>query len=384
MKGFYYRPCPLCQQDVEVKQRGRFYVLPLHPAYTKLFSHDDWQLKNNSAITIQGLWSGPLETYPTLAYWQRSFLIHWRCYQLVQELSPSQLRLLIDVVEPTFHSRSLPPPSTHGAFFPPPSHLLPPNAIPLQCDLENQDHRAEKRDIEQPLGWWFHRLPLEIQGKIFEYNIGRLIYVMRAATQFSSNNEAFRAVPEHRLSETKLMVYDNMIRIHLVIIGGRTYIGDITSKANLGHIPQEDLSIAYSRTLRYIALALGPVFLLCVFLQKWKSAYILFSAVAAFEFMLFPSVRSTALSPMRSGIDQKMNRDYRLNECEYLAIKSDETGVVDIAFQQHHAAPKWILNNHTYPFKGKISVIRCADTHNLRIIRDARTPLVIFFSLGLY
>ncbi|KMP05198.1 hypothetical protein CIRG_04879 [Coccidioides immitis RMSCC 2394] len=55
---------------------------------------------------------------------------------------------------------------------------------------------------------------------------------------------------------------------------------------------------------------------------------------------------------------QRMIQDYKLDKSKYLAIRADEMGVIDIAFQQSHAGPKWILNNLAYPFKAKISVIR--------------------------
>ncbi|EEP81354.1 predicted protein [Uncinocarpus reesii 1704] len=140
--------------------------------------------------------------------------------------------------------------------------------------------------------------------------------------------------------------------------------------------------LLYSSTLRYTMLGFIPASLLYLFAQQSNSGYMLLSIVAALIFMLYPPPVLGVLNPIRDGINQAMSLDYKLNEGGYIAIKSDEMGVIDIAFQQHHAAPKWILGNHTSPFQGNVSVIRCAYSHNLRIIRDVWRGTVFLQSIS--
>ncbi|EAS33983.3 uncharacterized protein CIMG_05007 [Coccidioides immitis RS] len=145
-----------------------------------------------------------------------------------------------------------------------------------------------------------------------------------------------------------------MIRIHLITIGDRTYIKDITSPA---HIFYENGSILCSSILRYIPLVLVSAFLLdwilYMFVHQWKSG--LLSTTVTFGFILYSSV---VIDITQGRMAQRMIQDYKLDKSKYLAIRADEMGVIDIAFQQSHAGPKWILNNLAYPFKAKISVIR--------------------------
>lgn len=104
-----------------------------------------------------------------------------------------------------------------------------------------------------------------------------------------------------------------------------------------------------------------PASLRYVFVQQWKPWYILLPVVVELGFTPYLLLRSVGFNSMRDRIDQNINRGYRLNRCGYLAIKSDETGVVGIACQQHYAGREWIFNNHPYPFRSKISVVRRAE-----------------------
>ncbi|KAI1975382.1 hypothetical protein LOZ51_002141 [Ophidiomyces ophidiicola] len=308
----------------------------------RLFSSNDWQLQKYSVITIGDLRLSIMESYPILAYRQRSFLIHKRCHDLTGQLSPSQLRLLIDLVEPTFLNYLAPLSryGPHGAF-----------TATAHCSLG-------------PV-WSLSRLPQEIQDMIFEHDIGRLMFVMKTASQLLKGHKTVEAVPEHRFTETLLTLNSDMIRVHLVDIGGRTYISHISDTPNLG-VP------THARIfLRLVVSALFD-WILYTLVQKHISGYIVpVSVITALGFTLFSST-SIALFNAGAKISQNSSRDYMLGESNFLAIRSDEMGVIDIAFQQTHAGPKWVLNTYARPFHAKLSVIQGADTRRLRIIRDTQ------------
>ena len=210
MKGFYDTQCPICLAEVEIQQQDCFYILPVHPANTGLLSLEDWQLGRTSVITISGvdLRLSQMETYPTLEYRQRSFLIHRRCYELVGPLSSSQLRTLIDVVEPTFLPSGPPLTSSmHGAFYSP--------AV-----------RGDPSILS--------RLPPEIQDKVLEQDIGRLLFVMRTASKLARiQDRELKVIPEHRFAEEILDLKSRAIRIYLVDVGGRRYVSQLSDAPTL-------------------------------------------------------------------------------------------------------------------------------------------------------
>lgn len=342
MKGFYYLPCPLCQRNIKVKQSDCFYILTLHSNYARLFSQEHWQLQEHLAITIQDLRLSPMETYPTLEYRQRSFLLHRRCHKLVEELSHLQLCRLIDLVEPTFLQHTLPPSSANGAFF-----------TPSSCHLS----RGKQ---------FLARLPAEIQDQILGYDVGRLLYVMRTASQLAiQHGENSKAIPEHRFTEETLILKGNTVRVHLVVVGGHTYVSHLSDVPSPRQLFWESLLILWNSPRLYILLIfLSALLLSIIFAQQWKSSSLL----------AMPALGITLYSSISLGADKKMRQDYKPDN--YLAVKSDEMGVIDIAFQQADARPRWILNNYACPFQAKISIIRCADTRRLRIIRDVSNSLL--------
>lgn len=76
-------------------------------------------------------------------------------------------------------------------------------------------------------------LPSDIWHKVLEYDIGRMLHVIRAASQISSTtttttlldcNAILKAAPKHRFSDHIVTLCSDTVRIHLVDIGGRTYI----------------------------------------------------------------------------------------------------------------------------------------------------------------
>lgn len=67
---------------------------------------------------------------------------------------------------------------------------------------------------------------------------------------------------------------------------------------------------------------------------------------------------------------QDTNIKYHLRGSNYLAIKIDRIGIVDIAFEKKEGQPKWILHNPNEPFATEISQIIDTSFLNLRIVRD--------------
>ena len=64
-----------------------------------------------------------------------------------------------------------------------------------------------------------------------------------------------------------------------------------------------------------------------------------------------------------------------VSRSNYLAVKTDEFDVVDIAVEEQGGLPKWTLGNPTKPFTMAISQIRDADLRSLRLVRDVSALL---------
>ncbi|KAI1995347.1 hypothetical protein LOZ53_001399 [Ophidiomyces ophidiicola] len=194
--------------DINIEQQDSFrlLLLPLEPLHERLFSQEDWHISAIHVITVKDVRLERIRSYPSLEYKSRALLIHKRCHNLVEGLSYFQLCILIDVVEPTFNTiygDTLRTPSTHGAFF------LQPTETDKKCIIGQQ----------------VAQLPIEIQANIFKHDIARLLFVVRTALQIQNKIEG--SISDHRFSEKTLIVHTNVIEIHTVDIGDRTYIGDI-------------------------------------------------------------------------------------------------------------------------------------------------------------
>jgi hypothetical protein len=147
---------------------------------------------------------------------------------------------------------------------------------------------------------------------VLEYDIGRLLFVMRTVSQIARQYDGLQTIPQQRLIQRILVVESDMIRIHSVNIGGRIYISSLSDTTGLRH-------------------------------SRAKS------------------------------------QDYHLNGSCYLVVKSDGIGVIDIAFRATDAGPEWILDNATgWRIQPEISIIRCADVRQLRIISDVSNPGFLF------
>lgn len=76
-------------------------------------------------------------------------------------------------------------------------------------------------------------------------------------------------------------------------------------------------------------------------------------------------------------------RSYDLTGSNYLAVKGDGIGIVDIAFeQQQDGQPSSIFGNSTLPFSMELCQIKNANLQSLRIIRDVICSLFTGQILG--
>lgn len=181
ISGFHYLPCPLCQCNVNQSEADDFYALPLERSLAKLLVCGNWQVTYSGSIISNDIFSSKkVQAYPPTDYRKRLLLFHPICFDFIKDLSYSQLYLLIDVVEPTFLNRSFPPVSKYGAFSSLGSDFHPPRWTNL--DL-------------------FKRLPHEIQDMVLAYDIGRLLFVIRAASQIAAQHEGLETMPERRLTQ---------------------------------------------------------------------------------------------------------------------------------------------------------------------------------------
>ena len=363
MKGFFHRACPLCQQDVALDRPNSFCVLPLQPGYARLFSHEDCVSERRGEVTVlPDLRLGQLETYPTLAYRQRAFFIHWRCYRLAGEPTYPQLYCLIDAVEPTVMGRGTPPASIHGAFSPPTACVGSEARSPGGSGSPSPDSLTgmTRKHGAQSLGRFLQAFPCEIWAKVLEYDVGRMLYVMEAASQMSTLDcvSMLEGVPEHRFSSKIVAMDTSTVRIHLVDVGGRIYVSNLSD------------ALSGRWTLKQ---AVTDILLMCMAPAATLMGWI-FSAYAWEIIFNLSGFRAT---PKRTDRERETSRDCNLGGSTYFAAKCDGMGVMDVAFHERaDGTPKWILGNSAHPFPGEISVIRCADVRRIRLVRDVCSPLV--------
>lgn len=300
---YYYTPCPLCQQDVDESRLDYYRVLPLDHTKAALINEKPmWEPGIFSEITVGGLSFTRHRDYPGLR--QRAWLLHKRCISLVRSLPLSKLHLLLDLVESTFLSRSNPPMSEHGAFYY--SQPIQQNPIPMPDNIDGSRLHtiSNKKQTDGP------SLPLEIWDMVLRYDISRLVFIMKTASSLARGNIFSVNIPSTRFIVETLDLQSPIIQIHLIDIGGRLYICNLSNPAN------------------------G---------DNQNNTF---------------------------DCDQNNTRHYLLNGGNYLAVKSDGVGVLDIAFEEEKGHPNWLLNNSTQPFVKQISQIRDAKLQSLRFIHD--------------
>lgn len=177
LHGFYHPLCPLCLTDVVESQADSYYVLPIDLvlAADLVDKTPSWQL-NPACIHVANLRISRCQSYPSVPYGKRCLLLHHSCREIAgAPLSALQLRLLIELVEPTFVQRFMPPATTHGAF---------------SC---SSDSGSSTDNLLLPL---IDRLPRELWHMVLTYDIARLLFVMKTAAQLPPTVTIQSRVPD--------------------------------------------------------------------------------------------------------------------------------------------------------------------------------------------
>ncbi|ODM17296.1 hypothetical protein SI65_06971 [Aspergillus cristatus] len=164
---------------------------------------------------------------------------------------------------------------------------------------------------------------------------------MRTASQLDRLEAGLCEYPKHRFTVTETALKSDWIRIHLITIGGKTYIHNLTDQVD--GLPHVSTSSSWN-DLESIYMPL---------LLAYRRAFVTLGSLLGYR----------RTRPV-------LSIDHRLKGCKYLAVKSDELGIIDIAFSETKGEPNWILNNHTVS-TSYISKIRYANIQNLIMVSDS-------------
>ena len=359
--GYYCSTCPLCLQTDDT-QVDSHYALSLHPKYNKHYP-GPWILdRSTSSLRIGDFEFTHCEVYREHKYASRAFLLHRRCVSLVG-ISYQPFRCLLDVVEPTF------------------INPLPGPANGIRGSISPADTSVRLRPWSNQL---LQALPSDIQAMIFERGVGRMIFVMKTAEYLSRLRKppSLRA-REQRFTHSWHLYLGNRIRIRSITLGGRTYVEDISAadeimaqiKVSYFHLSRIDLPYPSRIVLAgLVGISAWSVFWACLLFA------LLFALLDAIFLLLIPAISTLYyIRKLRADDAKKGGKVYRCDITNYLAVKSDGMGVIDLAFSETEAGPQWVLSNRAYPFDAEISIFRNADLSSIRKFRDVSTFLLSFF-----
>ena len=187
-------------------------------------------------IGINRLWTTCTTVYPSLEYIKRVWDLHKRCISLVSHLPLPNLYQLLDSVELTFLSESNPPKSEHGVFCAQPICKEEPvqqpvgdnpveNPMPVPAVSHCTNPRNKHVQVE-PVS-----LPPEIWDLVLEYDIGRLRFVIKTASQLAELDSQSQAPSQNpRFTIEALDSTSSAVRIYVISIGGRPYIGNLSNQ----------------------------------------------------------------------------------------------------------------------------------------------------------
>lgn len=242
---YYYLACPLCRQDVDISQTDSFRLLPLNPENVSWFDEKPVFKDAKSWIKVGGLPITHRSEYPSQPGMNRSWALHTKCISLVSHLPPSKLYQLLDLVEPTILSRFTSIVSEHGAFYARPIYKRNPvegpvaSSVPVPALLHVKQMitsfweaayslisyaTPKKERIERA------PLPAEVWDLVLKYDIGRLLFVMRTASEITESITP--SCP--RFTAHTLDLTSSRVQIHLITIGGRSYIKNLSNPVDNG------------------------------------------------------------------------------------------------------------------------------------------------------
>lgn len=194
-----------------------------------------------------------------------AWLLHTRCISFVDHLSLPKLYLLLDLVSLNVMSNAQlnPPRSQHDAFY---AELIQEeNSMPeppvysvkqlaqgfwgVACTLFCYIALAK----EQTDGPSSLLLPADIWDLVLQYDIGRLLFIMRTASQLSKIDIQHR-IPNTRFSIEILDLPSSVVQIHLISIGGRTYISHLSNSTGNHGTQAKDIRSCDISGSNYIAV----------------------------------------------------------------------------------------------------------------------------------
>ena len=303
---WYHLPCPLCQQDVDVSQPECYRVLPMDSSKMSLIKK---KIKIDKEIITLGHAKAATkhQSYPALGYMRRMWLLHKRCLNFVSHLSLPKIYLLLHLIEPLLLPLSIPPRTPHGAFYTEPTLRRSRRKAAQKISRAGLHSAIPKKTQTNGSSGGLPFLSPEIWDMILQHDIGRLLFIMRIASQLAPLSITQHSIPDTRFTVEVLDLQSPVLQIHLVNIGKRQYIGSLSNSADCQ--------------------------------KQTKNAKI---------------------------------RCYDISKKNYLAVKTDTIGVVDIAFEpsDHTEQLNWLLRGTTRPFGAEISQIRDANLRSFRIVRD--------------
>lgn len=159
---YYHSTCPLCQQGVDLWQTDHYRALPLD--YKKAGILNKKPVCNkNGLIEVDGHRIGWDVQYLKLSCMAKTWVLYSRCISFVSHLPRQILHQLLDLVEPTVLHPPSTPSSQHGAFAAQPGIGI-----------------GTEASVKAPAS-----VPANIWDMVLQYDIGRLLFVMRTASQFA-------------------------------------------------------------------------------------------------------------------------------------------------------------------------------------------------------
>ena len=82
--------------------------------------------------------------------------------------------------------------------------------------------------------------PAEVWNRILQYDVGRMCFIMRGASQLSKPDTVQREIPNLRFKVEMLDFSSSLIQIHTIKIGWRAYIRHLSNSSNNNHATQSD------------------------------------------------------------------------------------------------------------------------------------------------
>lgn len=316
---YWSEMCILCQELVPIEKPHENRLWIKAPTWWKVIDDEIFDYNSGSrmasiAFSQDGsnrVWNEEYKAYPVSQsnYKFGGNLLHKSCIERVHGGPSASFALLLDIVERTF---------------------FPPNRTQLNRDMSLYS-RGVKTLVEDrvpgdgipgdsniALSALIDRLPIELWHMIEQFGVGRLLFVMKVASQIKPIPHITPVNRRQAFDVRTVCLKGDYMRISVINLGGRSYVADISDPRDSdaqSNLSDRDLLLSHFEVTQL---------------------------------------------------------DAPLDGRNYLAIKSDGTGVVDISTRRLQSGPEWLLGNDTRPFPAEISEARDVNIRQLRLITDVR------------